>query len=132
MRANLPRARDLLREAGYRVVGGRLVDPKSGQPVRLNLPAYSPLLINQVSLFICNAQLGVEIGFRSVDAAQMRHLSRHYDYDLLYYSQGVRALADAGRGDGAALPSKAAETPRPAQPRGHQGTRRSTTRSRRK
>ena len=112
MRANLIEARDLLRDAGYRVVDGKLVDPKTGQPIRLTLTAYSPLLINQVSLFIRNAaKLGVEIDFRAVDAAQMRHLSRHYDYDLLYYREVFAPLPTPGAGMAQLYTSKAADTP---------------------
>lgn len=86
MRANLLRARDLLRQAGYRVKDGKLIDKTSGEPVVLDLIAYSPLVYNQVALFVANAaRLGIEVRFRAVDAAQMRHLLSNYDYDVLYY-----------------------------------------------
>jgi microcin C transport system substrate-binding protein len=112
MRANLLEARDLLAEAGYRVVDGRLIDPRTGQPVRLELLAYSPLLINQVSLFIRNAaKLGITIDFRAVDAAQMRHLARHYDYDLLYYREVFVPLPTPGAGLAQLYTSRAADTP---------------------
>lgn len=112
MRANLIEARDLLREAGYRVVDGKLVDPHSGEPVRLTLLAYSPLLINQVSLFIRNAaKLGIRIDFRAVDAAQMRHLARNYDFDLLYYREVFAPLPTPGAGMAQLYTSKAADTP---------------------
>lgn len=112
MRANLLEARDLLREAGYRVVDGRLVDPRTGEPVRLKLIAYSPLLINQMSLFIRNAaKLGIDIDFRAVDAAQMRHLSRNYDFDLLYYREVFRPLPTPGAGLAQLYTSQAADTP---------------------
>jgi microcin C transport system substrate-binding protein len=110
MRANLIEARDLLREAGYRVAGGRLIDPRTGEPVRLI--AYSPLLINQVSLFIRNAaKLGIEIDFRAVDAAQMRHLARNYDFDLLYYREVFAPLPTPGAGLAMLYTSQAADTP---------------------
>jgi microcin C transport system substrate-binding protein len=112
MRANLLEARGLLRQAGYRVVDGKLVDPKSGRPVRLELLAYSPLLINQVSLFIQNARkLGIEIDFRAVDAAQMRHLSRTYDFDLLYYREIFAPLPTPGAGMALIYTSQAADVP---------------------
>jgi microcin C transport system substrate-binding protein len=99
MRANLIEARDLLRDAGYRVVDGRLVDPETREPVRLEMLAYSPLLINQVSLFIANARkLGIEIDFRAVDAAQLRHLSRNRDFDMLYYREVFVPLPSPGAG----------------------------------
>lgn len=86
MRSNLLRARDLLRQAGYHIKGGKLIDQVTGRPVVLDLIAYSPLVFNQVSLFVANAaRLGIEVKFRAVDAAQMRHLVSNYDYDILYY-----------------------------------------------
>ncbi len=112
MRANLIEARDLLAEAGYRVQDGRLVDPASGEPVRLELLAYSPLLINQVSLFIRNAEkLGIRIEFRSVDAAQMRHLTRNFDFDLVYYREVFAPLPSPGAGMALLYSSQAADTP---------------------
>jgi microcin C transport system substrate-binding protein len=112
MRANLIEARDLLREAGYHVAGGKLVDPRTRQPIRLRLIAYSPLLINQMSLFIRNAaKLGIEIDFRAVDAAQMRHLARNYDFDLLYYREVFVPLPAPGAGLAQLYTSQAADTP---------------------
>jgi microcin C transport system substrate-binding protein len=112
MRANLIEARDLLREAGYRVVDGKLIDPRTRQPVRLTLTAYSPLLINQTSLFIRNAaKLGIEIHFRAVDAAQMRLLSRNYDFDILYYREVFAPQATPGAGMMQLYTSQAADTP---------------------
>jgi len=112
MRANLIEARDLLREAGYRVHGGKLIDPRTRQPVRLTLTAYSPLLINQTSLFIRNAaKLGIEINFRAVDAAQMRLLSRNYDFDILYYREVFAPQQTPGAGMMQLYTSQAAATP---------------------
>lgn len=112
MRANLLKARDLLREAGYRVIDGRLVDPATGEPVRLKLLAYSPLLMNQMALFIRNAErLGIQIDFRAVDAAQLRHLMRTYEYDILYYRQTFVPLPTPGVGMALLWTSKMADTP---------------------
>jgi len=112
MRANLIEARELLREAGYRLAGGRLIDPKAGRPVRLQLVAYSPLLLNQMSLFIRNARkLGIEISFRAVDAAQMRHLQRTYNYDLLYYRTVFAPLPTPSAGMAQIWTSQSAKTP---------------------
>ena len=112
MRANLIEARDLLREAGYRVVGGRLVDPETQAPVTLELLTYSPLLINQMALFIANARkLGIEVEFRAVDAAQMRHLVRNYDYDILCYRENFAPQPTPGAGMAMIWSSRAADTP---------------------
>lgn len=112
MRANLLQARNLLAQAGYRVVGGKLVDPLTREPIRINLIAYSPLLYNQVALFIRNAaRLGIEIDFRAVDAAQMRQISRNYDFDILYYREVFAPLPTPGAGLLQLYTSRAADTP---------------------
>ena len=112
MRANLLEARDLLRAAGYRVADVRLVDPRTRRPVSLDLVAYSPLLLNQMSLFIRNARkLGIEIRFRAVDAAQMRHLQRTYNYDLVYYRTVFAPLPTPSAGMAQIWTSQSAETP---------------------
>ncbi len=83
-RANLVKAAQILRQAGYRVVDGQLRDKRTGKPIILQLAAYSPLLDRQVSLFIENAKrLGIGVAFRAYDSAQFRHLTRNYDYDLM-------------------------------------------------
>lgn len=112
MRANLLQARALLHDAGYRMEGGKLVDPDTGQPVRLKLLAYSPLMASHTALFIRNAaRLGVTIDFRAVDAAQMRHLIRNYDFDILYARQVFAPLPTPGVGMAWVWTSKAADTP---------------------
>lgn len=112
MRANLRQAKALLAQAGYRVRGGRLVDPATGQPVRLKMLAYSPLVMNNVSLFISNAKrLGVQVEFRAVDAAQMKHLVRNYDYDILYNRQVFAPLPTPGVGLAMVWTSGSAKTP---------------------
>jgi microcin C transport system substrate-binding protein len=112
MRANLLEARALLREAGYRVVDGKLVDPRTGEPVRLKLAAYSPLLIRETSLFIRNAaKLGIEIEFRAVDTAQMRLLSRNYEFDILYYRESFVLFPTPGVGTSLIYTSQYADVP---------------------
>jgi microcin C transport system substrate-binding protein len=111
-RANLLEARDLLQEAGYRIENGRLVDPATRLPIVLDLIAYSPLVMNHVALFMRNmAKLGVEVKFRSVDAAQMRHLQRNYDYDILYYRSTFAPLPAPGAGMAQIWTSQAADAP---------------------
>lgn len=83
-RANLIEGVRILKAAGYRYAGGRLIDKQTGKPMTLEIVAYTPLLDKQVSLFMENArQLGIEVTFRSHDSAQFRHRIRDYDYDLL-------------------------------------------------
>lgn len=99
MRANLLEARELLRDAGYRIADGKLVDPQQGEPVTLDLLAYSPLLMTQSASFIHNmAKLGIDVNFRAVDSSQLRHLMRNYDYELLLYPAAFAPLSTPGVG----------------------------------
>ncbi len=112
MRQNLLQARGLLRQAGYRVEGGKLIDPANGQPVTLDLLAYSPVTMNQMGLFIANMErLGVTVTFRHADAAQLRHLMRNYDYDLLLYRNAFAPLPTPGHGMLLIWTSEAADKP---------------------
>lgn len=112
MRRNLTEARNLLRQAGYRVVGGKLRDPKTGEPIRLRLVTYAASLISSCSLFIDNmAKLGIEVSFRNVDSAQLRHLARTHDYDLYYYRNGFAPLPTPGAGMAQIWSSAAADDP---------------------
>src|SRR5688500_9269776 len=65
-----------------------------------------------MALFIANARkLGIEIDFRAVDAAQMRHLVRNYDYDILCYRENFAPLPTPGAGLAMIWSSQAADTP---------------------
>jgi len=111
-RANLLEAAKLLRDAGFRTVNGKLVDPKTGKPVRLQLLAYSALIDRQTSLFIENARrLGIEIVFRAADTAQMRSMMRTYDYDILAPTRQLATSSTPGVGLLQMWSSKAADTP---------------------
>ena len=111
-RANLLKARGLLREAGYFVEDGKLIDPATGQPVVLKLVAYSATLMPQAAPFIDSAaRLGIEVKFRHVDSAQLRLLTRHYDYDMLMTRAVFRTLPAPGAGLRQIWTSEAADTP---------------------
>ena len=111
-RSNLIKAAQLLREAGYRTKGGRLIDPRTGKPVSLRLLAYSALIDRQLSLFIENARrLGIEVRFRNVDTAQMRQMMRTYDYDMLAPNRQLATSSTPGVGIIQMWSSKAADTP---------------------
>lgn len=111
-RANLLKAAQLLREAGFKTVAGKLLDPQTGKPVVLRLLAYSALVDRQVSLFIENARrLGIDIRFRNVDTAQMRAMMRIYDYDILAPTRQLATSTTPGVGLIQMWSSKAADTP---------------------
>ncbi len=112
MRANLLEARDLLREAGYRIEDMKLIDPRTGEAVVLDMLSYSPLLIDQVSLFIANLEkLGIGVQFRSMDSAQMRLMAREYDFDLALIRPVFAPLPTPGAGMATIWSTDAANRP---------------------
>jgi len=83
-RENLKRARDLLAEAGYVLSDMKLIDPRTGEPVRLELIAVSPLYMTHAGYFIRNMErLGIAVTFRSYDPAQFRYLIGNRQFDLM-------------------------------------------------
>lgn len=96
-RRNLIEARDLLRAAGYELKHMKLIDPRTGEPVKLEITAYSPIVGAQAQVFIRNmARLGIKVTFRSYDSAQFRHKARSYDYDILAAVPSFPALITPG------------------------------------
>jgi microcin C transport system substrate-binding protein len=111
-RQNLVRAAALLRQAGYRIEGGRLIDPRTRRPVHLNLAAYSPLIDRQVSLFMANLrQLGIGVEFRSYDTSQFRNKIRSFDFDMMINVPSFPPLVTPGLELMQFWSSKAAATP---------------------
>jgi microcin C transport system substrate-binding protein len=102
----------LLRQAGYRVEKGLLIDPRTKQPVRLGLAAYSPLIDRQVSLFMANLrQLGIGVDFRSYDTSQFRNKIRSFDFDMMVNVPSFPPLVTPGLELMQFWSSKAAATP---------------------
>ena len=83
-RRNLLRARDLLAEAGYRIQDGKLIDPRTGEPVRLELVTPSPLYMMHGGYFMKNMKrLGIEVSYRTYDTSQFRYLAGNHRFDLM-------------------------------------------------
>jgi len=83
-RENLKQARDLLAEAGYHIKDMKLIDPRTGKPVTLELITPSPLYLRNVGYFIKNMErLGIEVNYRSFDTAQFRYLAGTHRFDLM-------------------------------------------------
>ena len=81
-REGLLQARQILQDAGYRIVDGRLLD-RSGQPIRLEFMLVQEGLQRTLMPFVRNAKkLGIEIDVRVVDAPQYMQRRRSYDYDM--------------------------------------------------
>jgi microcin C transport system substrate-binding protein len=84
IRSNLRKAASLLREAGWKVVNNRLVDPKSGRPLEIEFLLVSPQFERITMPFIRNLRrLGVTGRVRTVDPAQYQNRVRDFDFDAI-------------------------------------------------
>jgi microcin C transport system substrate-binding protein len=111
-RHNLIEAAALLRQAGYRIEGGKLVDPRTQRPMRLSLATGSVLYDKQTALFVENLrQLGIAVEFRAFDTSQFRNKLRTYDFDMMIGTPSFAPLAAPGLEMMQSWSSKAAETP---------------------
>ena len=89
VRANLREATRLLRESGYEVRGGRLVNAKSGEPFTVEILISQPeweriVLPYKPSL----ERLGIQMTLRVVDDAQYENRLRQWDYDIVVATWG--------------------------------------------
>lgn len=82
-RAQLRRALDLLREAGWRVTNQRLVNAQ-GQPFAFEMLLASPAF-ERVALPYAQwlQRLGIEMRVRTVDTAQYQARTDNFDYDMI-------------------------------------------------
>jgi microcin C transport system substrate-binding protein len=84
LRERLHKALELLREAGYRVEDGILVNQQTGRPLSLEVLLYDSGLERVVQPMLRNmARLGVQTSLRIVDINQYLNRQRNYDYDIV-------------------------------------------------
>jgi microcin C transport system substrate-binding protein len=84
MRANLRKAMQLLKEAGYEVKNGVLTNTKTGQPLTVEFLLVSPLFERIVQPYIDNlSRLGIKATLRMVDSAQYTRRVNVFDYDIV-------------------------------------------------
>lgn len=90
-RANLLKALDLLKQAGWEIKNKQLVNVSSGQPFRFELLLRSGSNIEWVLPFQHNlARLGIDLQIRQIDSSQYVRRMRKGDYDMIpsvYYAQ---------------------------------------------
>ena len=83
-RNNLRKAVALLKEAGYEIKGGKLVNAKTGEPLKVEFLLVSPLFERIVQPIIANLQrLGIQASLRMVDSAQYTRRLNGFDYDII-------------------------------------------------
>jgi microcin C transport system substrate-binding protein len=84
MRANLRKAVELLKEAGWEVANGVLTNVKTGQPMRVEFLLVSPLFERIVQPYLRNLErLGIKGTIRLVDSAQYTRRLNGFDYDIV-------------------------------------------------
>jgi len=84
MRNNLRKAVKLLKDAGWQVKDGVLVNVKTGQPMTVEFLLVSPLFERIVQPYLRNLErLGVKGSIRLVDSAQYTRRLNIFDYDVI-------------------------------------------------
>jgi microcin C transport system substrate-binding protein len=84
VRANLQKAMQLLKEAGYEVKGGVLTDTKTGKPLTVEFLVVSPLFERIVQPYLrALEQLGIKGSIRMVDSAQYTRRVNVFDFDIV-------------------------------------------------
>ena len=88
-RANLIKASQLLKQAGWSIKNGKLVNDKSGAPMRFEILLNNPQFERIVLPFVKNLErLGIDAAVRTVDTAQYQRRSDDFDYDMTVESWG--------------------------------------------
>jgi microcin C transport system substrate-binding protein len=83
IRQNLRTALRLLREAGWNVEGGKLVNPQ-GQPFRFEILLNGPSFERHTLPFLKNLErLGIEATVRAIDPAQYQNRMDEFDFDMV-------------------------------------------------
>jgi microcin C transport system substrate-binding protein len=89
IRGNLKIAVDLLKKAGWEVRDKRMVNVKSGKPLKFEIVDEQPAFERWVQPFIGNLQkIGVEANFRVVDTAQYKNRMDEFDFDMTIFGFG--------------------------------------------
>jgi len=82
-RVNLKRAQELLKEAGWRVENGRLVDAK-GDPFTLEFLMYESSFQRFINPFARNLErIGITVSLRLVDISAFENRMRAFDFDIM-------------------------------------------------
>lgn len=84
VRDNLRNATRLLKEAGYEVRDGKLVDGKKGTPVTVEFLLANPLFERIVLFYKPSLErLGITVNVRTVDDVQYQNRVRDFDFDII-------------------------------------------------
>jgi microcin C transport system substrate-binding protein len=82
-RANLIKAQSLLKEAGWVIEDGRLVDPVTRQPFEIELLIVTPSFERVMANYVKNLRkLGIQGRIKLVDSSQYQKRQESFDYDI--------------------------------------------------
>jgi microcin C transport system substrate-binding protein len=88
-RRNLRTAARLLKQAGWVVKKGKLVNKETGQPLRFEILLVQPAFERVVLPFVRNLKrLGIEVSVRTVDSTQYQNRIDGFDFDMVVTSIG--------------------------------------------
>lgn len=89
VRSNLRQATRLLREAGYEIRDGKLVNAKTGEPFTIEFLIASPSF-DRIILFYAEdlKRLGIQFTIRQVDVSQYQNRVRSRDFDAIVSGWG--------------------------------------------
>ncbi len=88
-RDNLRKAVALLKEAGYEIRGGRMVNAATGAPLSFEILLSNPMLeIVAVPYSEVLRKIGIDARVRTVDDSQYANRARSFDYDMTWVVWG--------------------------------------------
>ncbi len=109
-RDNWREALSLLKEAGYELSGGKLVEKATGKPVGFEMLAVTR---DQERLFLSYARtlrrVGIDVSIRQVDSAQYQSRKTNFDFDMIENRWG--ASLSPGNEQSYRWSSQSADTP---------------------
>jgi microcin C transport system substrate-binding protein len=88
-RANLFKAIQILKEAGYAIQDGKMINVKTGKQLAFEIMLNSPVVERAVLPYAQNLKrIGINATVRSVDASQYVERQRKRDFDVIYWAWG--------------------------------------------
>ena len=89
MRGNYREAIGLLKEAGWSLKGGKLVNDKTGEPFVIEYVDYSDVNSRFVNPYAQSLEkLGIKLDYRVVDSSAYQERIRKFDYDMMMTAWG--------------------------------------------
>lgn len=90
-RPNLIKARDILEKEGWKIKDFKLVNPDTGEPVKIEFLLYESSFERVIAPFIKNLKkLGIDASIRVVDVSQYIKRIEDYDFDIVvnWFTEG--------------------------------------------